>query len=284
MASEHAGWEHFARDEWAAARDAFAAALEDDPADPGALDGLSEEDVAAQRRSAVVSARAGTGRLSHFGASGDRRVHGVIGSATKADARRTFDRWAGNYERDPFSRWIAGQQREALEALELEEGDRLLDVGCGTGAAVRAAAELVERSVGLDLSPNMLAEARKRATGLSGVEFVEGDSESLPFADGEFTAVLCTTSLHHYPRPDAAAREFARVLVPGGRVVIGDFTRDAVVTKVFDFLARRFEAGHVGLQRVDGLRRLLEDAGLERAETRSVWRGMYGLALARRTV
>lgn len=70
----------------------------------------------------------------------------------------------------------------------------------------------------------MLAEARKRAAGLSGVEFVEGDSENLPFGDGEFTAVLCTTSLHHYPRPEKAAREMARVLAPGGRVVIGDGT------------------------------------------------------------
>ncbi len=206
----------------------------------------------------------------------------MIASGTKADARRTFDRWAGSYERDPFSRWIARQQREALEALELETGDRLLDVGCGTGAAVRAAAEFVERAVGLDLSPNMLAEARKRATGLSGAEFVEGDSENLPFDDGEFTAVLSTTSLHHYPRPDAAVREFARVLAPGGRLVIGDFTSDAVVCKVFDFLARKFEAGHVGLQRVDGLRRLIETSGLQRAEIRSAWGGIYGMALARR--
>ena len=203
-------------------------------------------------------------------------------SSTKADAQKTFDRWAGSYERDPFSRWIARQQRDALEALELGEGDRLLDVGCGTGAAVRAAAEVVKRAVGVDLSPNMLAEARKRAADLPGVEFVEGDSENLPFEDGEFTAVLCTTSLHHYPRPDAAAREFARVLAPGGRVVIGDGTSDAVVSKVFDFLARKFESGHVRLHRVDELRGLLENAGLERAEVRSAWGGIYGLALARK--
>jgi ubiquinone/menaquinone biosynthesis C-methylase UbiE len=54
---------------------------------------------------------------------------------------------------------------------------RNVDVGCGTGAAVRAAAEIVERAVGVDLSPRMLAEACMRAAGLPGVEFVEGDSE-----------------------------------------------------------------------------------------------------------
>ncbi len=203
-------------------------------------------------------------------------------STTKSDARRTFDRWASSYERDPFSRWLARRQRDALEALQLEPGDRLLDVGCGTGAGVRAASARVERAVGVDLSPKMLAEARERASGLSNVEFVEGDSEDLPFGDGEFTAVVCTTSLHHYPRPDAAAREFARVLAPGGRVVIGDGTRDSVVTKVGDFLARKFERGHVRLHGLEELRRLLEDTGLGRTETRSMWGGMYGLAIARK--
>jgi ubiquinone/menaquinone biosynthesis C-methylase UbiE len=204
----------------------------------------------------------------------------VRGTTTKTDARRTFDRWAGSYERDPFSRMIARLQRDALEALELGKGDRLLDVGCGTGAAVRAAAEVAERAVGVDLSPRMLAEARERASGLSGVEFVEGDSEDLPFGDGEFTAVLCTTSLHHYPRPETAVREMARVLAQGGRAVIGDGTSDAVVMKVSDFVLRKFEPGHVHFHRVEDLRRLLQDAGLERTEARSVWRGIYGLAFA----
>jgi ubiquinone/menaquinone biosynthesis C-methylase UbiE len=210
------------------------------------------------------------------------RTIGRVSTSTKADARRTFDRWAGSYERDPFSRVIARLQRDALEALELGPKDRLLDVGCGTGAAVRAAAEVVDRAVGVDLSPKMLTQARERAAGIPAVEFVEGDSENLPFGEEEFTAVLCTTSLHHYPRPEAAAREMARVLAPGGRVVIGDGTSDAVVMKVADFLCRRFEAGHVRFHRVEELRRLLQDAGLERTEARSVWRGVYGLALARK--
>jgi ubiquinone/menaquinone biosynthesis C-methylase UbiE len=212
----------------------------------------------------------------------DRYFRGVSASTTKTDARRTFDRWAGSYERDPFSRWIGRRQSDALEALELGEGDRLLDVGCGTGAAVRAAAEVVERAVGVDLSPKMLAEARERAAGLPDVDFVEGDSEDLPFGDREFTAVLCTTSLHHYPRPEAAIREIARVLAPGGRVVIGDATNDAVITKVVDFLSRKFEAGHVRYQRLGELRRLLEDAGLECTGARSMWGGIYGVALGRK--
>jgi ubiquinone/menaquinone biosynthesis C-methylase UbiE len=212
----------------------------------------------------------------------NREPHSFRRVSTKDDAQRTFDRWAGSYERDPFSRLIGRCQRDALEALELGEGDRLLDVGCGTGAAVRAAAEVVERAMGVDLSPKMLTQARERARGLSNVEFVEGDSENLPFGDGEFTAVLCTTSLHHYPHPDAAAREMARVLAPDGRAVIGDGTSDAIVMRVADFLCRTFEPGHVRFHRAEDLRRLLEGAGFERTERRSIWGGIYGIATAAR--
>ena len=201
---------------------------------------------------------------------------------TKADAQRTFDRWAGSYERDPFSRLIARAQRDALQTLELGPDDRLLDVGCGTGAAVRAAAEVVERAVGVDLSPKMLAEARERARGLPNVEFVEGDSENLPFGGGEFTAVICTTSLHHYPNPEAATREMARVLTPDGRAVIGDGTSDALFMRVADFLCRTFERGHVRFHRAEDLRRMLEDAGFPRTERRSFWGGAYGIATAAR--
>ena len=151
----------------------------------------------------------------------------------------------------------------------------------GTHTASEAA-EVVERAVGVDLSPKMLAHARDRARDLSNVEFVEGDSENLPFGDGEFTAVLCTTSLHHYPHPRQAAREMARVLTPDGRAVIGDGTSDSVVMRVADFLCRTFERGHVRFHRAEDLRRFLEDAGFERTERRSLWGGVYGIATASR--
>ncbi len=75
----------------------------------------------------------------------------------KTAARERFDRWAGSYERDRRSRLIAKPQREALAALSLQPNDRFLDVGCGTGAAVRAAAKVVDRAVGIDIAPAMAA-------------------------------------------------------------------------------------------------------------------------------
>ena len=90
-------------------------------------------------------------------------------------ARRFFDRWARFYGADPCSRWIRRGQRQALTALELDESDRLLDVGCGPGVAVCEAAPLVARATGLDLSPAMVARAQSRANGIPNVEIVEGE-------------------------------------------------------------------------------------------------------------
>jgi ubiquinone/menaquinone biosynthesis C-methylase UbiE len=101
----------------------------------------------------------------------------------KSDAsQKHFDRWAPKYETDRVSRWLQEAQNEALATLELRPDDSLLNIGCGTGAAVRDAAAHVDRAVGFDLSPAMIARARTLADGLDNVEFYGGDaSERLPF-------------------------------------------------------------------------------------------------------
>jgi ubiquinone/menaquinone biosynthesis C-methylase UbiE len=136
-------------------------------------------------------------------------------------AQRHFDRWSRRYEADRRSRKLAPLQDEALQALDLGPGDALLDVGCRSGAAVRRAAAVAERAVGVDPSPGMLARAAELAAGIPNVEFVAGEAEGLPFGDGAFTAVL-STSAFHFPDPERAATEMGRVLARAGRLALGD--------------------------------------------------------------
>ena len=198
-------------------------------------------------------------------------------------SRRHFDRWSRTYERDPASRWLKEVQGEALASLELTPSDVLLDVGCGTGAAVREAAPTVARAVGVDLSPAMVAQARAFADDLPNVEFREGEASGrLPFEDGEFTAILCTTAFHHFPEPERAVREMARVLAPGGRVAIGDPDSDVLIVKLADLVLRGVQRSHVGFQGVRRLERLLAQAGLESPRVRRVWSGTYAIVRADR--
>jgi SAM-dependent methyltransferase len=99
------------------------------------------------------------------------------------------------------------------------DGRRTLDVGCGTGTFAAALADRGAKVWGVDASTEMLAEARAKG---SRARFKEGDAEALPFKDGWFERVVMRLSLQHVDRPRALA-EAARVLVPGGRIVIASF-------------------------------------------------------------
>lgn len=211
-----------------------------------------------------------------------RAVANPEASGKKERSRRHFDRWARRYESDPTSRWLATLQDRALETLGLGREDRFLDVGCGTGAAVRQAAGEVERAVGVDLSPAMISRARELAAEVPSADFEEADSESLPFADGAFTAILCTTSFHHYPSPERATSEMARVLEPGGRVVIGDGATDGLPSRALDLVLRTFQASHVRMYRSRELTALLEAAGLEATSTELLVMGGYAIVAARK--
>jgi ubiquinone/menaquinone biosynthesis C-methylase UbiE len=203
--------------------------------------------------------------------------------ATKLRAnRRHFDRWARRYETDRVSRRLATLQAAALAALDLRAGDRLLDVGCGTGAAVRTAAAVADRAVGVDLSAAMIERGRELAAGTPNLELLEADAETLPFPDGSFTAVLCSTSLHHYPHPERAVAEMARVLERAGRVAIADAITDRPVVWLADRVLRRLQRSHVGMRSAAELEALLRGAGFERPRTSTLERGMWAVVSAER--
>lgn len=189
-------------------------------------------------------------------------------------AREHFDRWSQTYEQDSAARWLREIQTQALAALSLTETDVLLDVGCGTGAAVRDAAPNVSRAVGFDLSPGMIAQARDRAAGLANVEFHTGDvSGRLPFDDHAFTALVCTTAFHHFPKPRDTIAEMARVLAPGGRIVIADANRRHPAVFVLDLVLRVAQPSHAGFRSPGQLMHDLCAAGFARVSYCTVrWR------------
>jgi ubiquinone/menaquinone biosynthesis C-methylase UbiE len=195
-------------------------------------------------------------------------------------ARALFDRWARFYGADPVSVLIRRAQTKALSTLALGGSDRLLDVGCGPGEAVRRAATHVDRATGLDLSPAMLARARSKAREIANVDFVEGDSAHLPFPDGAFTAVLSTTSFHHYVDPVGVLAEMRRVLAASGRLAISDLSSDRLVMRAMDAVLRRYEQGHVRFQSTGGLTALVRDAGFDDVTARPLLGGTYVLVTA----
>ena len=112
-----------------------------------------------------------------------------------------------------------------VKAIDPREGERILDIACGTGTSSVALTRSGATVVGLDFSPGMLEQARRKH---NSVEFVEGDAMKLPFVSNEFDAVTISFGLRNVADPKAALDEMYRVLKPGGRLVICEFSRPPV--------------------------------------------------------
>lgn len=142
-----------------------------------------------------------------------------------------FDRLTGLF--DPVVALTTRERtfkRLAIERAGLRAGERVLDLGCGTGTlALMAHAEQPGATIaGLDADPVILERARAKAAAAGApIAFQQGFSNRLPFDDGHFDAVLSTLFFHHLSDGDkrATAAEIRRVLAPGGRLVVADLGR-----------------------------------------------------------
>jgi ubiquinone/menaquinone biosynthesis C-methylase UbiE len=120
---------------------------------------------------------------------------------------------------------ISGADLDALiDAVSVDETMCVLDAGCGAGHTGLALAPEAGSIVAYDLSSAMLAQVERLATTreITTLDRIQGDVEQLPFADNSFERVVTRYSAHHWPDPQAALHEFARVLKPGGLFVISD--------------------------------------------------------------
>ncbi|MGP5694625.1 demethylmenaquinone methyltransferase [Brachybacterium alimentarium] len=108
-----------------------------------------------------------------------------------------------------------------VDALDIQPGDEVLDLAAGTGTSSTAIARAGARVVAADFSLGMMTEGRRRG---APVPFIGADAQSLPFADGSFDAAVISFGLRNVQTPERALAEMVRVVRPGGRVVVCEFS------------------------------------------------------------
>lgn len=177
-------------------------------------------------------------------------------AAKKQQVSRMFDNISGKY--DFLNHFLSlgidiAWRKKAIRTLRPYQPKTILDVATGTGDfALEALALHPERVIGVDISEGMLAVGRKKiaARKLEGVvELKTGDSENLPFPDNFFDAVIVAFGVRNFENLEQGLREMKRVLKPGGRVVILEFSRpskfpmkqlyNAYFTTILPWIGRR---------------------------------------------
>lgn len=183
-----------------------------------------------------------------------RRLEPVI--ARRRDRSREFFAGAAT-DWDRLRDELFGERLPTWSLLGLLPRDwTVADLGCGTGAVACALAPFVRRVVAVDAEPRMLDAARERLAGTTNVDLRRGDLEAVPIDDGQADAVTLILVLHHLPDPMSLFAEVARVLKPGGRLLVLDMLRH-------DREEYRVRMGHVWLGFSERqLRRWLGDCGM----------------------
>jgi SAM-dependent methyltransferase len=125
--------------------------------------------------------------------------------------------------------------------LGINKGEKVLDVACGTGNLAIPAAKAGAIVTGIDIAPNLIEQARDRATA-EGVEctFEEGDAEALPYDDESFDTVVTMFGAMFAPRPDVTAKELMRVCRHGGRLAMANWTPSGFVGQMFKTGSKHF--------------------------------------------
>lgn len=182
----------------------------------------------------------------------------------KEAVRRQFGANAAGYAVSPVH--AKGSDLALLPHIAgLTGAEEVLDVGTATGNTVFALAPHVARVIGIDLTPEMLAEATRQAAarGVANASFQEGDAEQLPFAQASFDVVTCRIAAHHFPDVARFCAEAYRVLKPGGRLVIVDNVapEDDALDAFINDVDRLRDPSHVRAYRLSEWLDLLAQAG-----------------------
>lgn len=153
----------------------------------------------------------------------------------------------------------------ALKLLCPNGSERILDVACGTGELERRVMEVhpAQAIVGVDLTEAMLARARVKLAAWPHVVFYQADSVSLPFPNAAFDCVITCSAFHYMRQPERVIDEFARVLTPGGRLILLDWTRDAWQGRLYNWIRRKTVPAHYQVYHSDEIVAMCNRAGLQ---------------------
>lgn len=174
--------------------------------------------------------------------------------------------------RDRLRRWARRRLLEQLRSLVEADGLRLLDLGGGTGVTTVVFGAGARERVVLEPDERRILKGQRAHAPIT---FVAGVAEAIPFGDGRFDRVVSLMSFHHFSNGEKACREAARVLAPGGRLIVYDIHRSSLMARWLSLFVRRRGHSAVGFATPEGLEQLVSAAGLRVARREAFRSGTF---------
>jgi len=173
-----------------------------------------------------------------------------------------YDTWARVYDvlwRRYMNRTLPVVQHTA----DVQSGERVLDVACGTGDLLRRFAEARPEAelTGVDLAAGMVERARQKLADVSDVSVQQADAHALPFSDDTVDVVVSSSTFHYFTHPRAVLAEMRRVLRPDGRLILLDWCRDYWTCRVMDSVLQYVDPAHGTCYTLDELAGHLDATG-----------------------
>lgn len=176
--------------------------------------------------------------------------------------RAEYARLSYKYDRR-WAFYVAASIHETLCRVPVRPSDRVLDIGCGTGALLQALRQKYPRIelTGVDTSAEMLAVAAGKLR--HGARLCLASAQQLPIRDDAFDLVICTSALHYFRDPPRALAEMGRVVRPQGLVAVTDWCRDFRTCQLLDLFLRGFNSAHHRTYTLARCAGMLQAAGLQ---------------------
>lgn len=181
-----------------------------------------------------------------------------------------YDAWARVY--DWFWRRYMNQTLPvAQRAAAMADGERVLDLACGTGELLARIGRETPgaKLLGVDLSSEMVARAQRKLAdtpAASDAQVQQADAHDLPLEDETVDVVVCANTFHYFTHPDTVLAEARRVLRPDGRLVILDWCRDYWTCRLMDAVLRRLDPAYETCYTLAALTDLLDEADFETSD------------------
>jgi ubiquinone/menaquinone biosynthesis C-methylase UbiE len=177
---------------------------------------------------------------------------------------KKWDRRAKSYDDKRFN-YFRFMQKKAISQITIADNMSFLDLGCGTGWAVRYVSDWTKgngKYWGVDISNEMINKAKINSQGFENVNFFKASAEELPFDNNYFDTIICTNSFHHYLHPDIVLKEIFRVLKPDGRIYILDVTSDDKFISRINHNVQKIERAHVSFYSTSEYKEMFTTGGL----------------------